>query len=184
MKPQNIIFSSAITALLIITVLITPPLILGGVPFSLQPLIIAIIALTFDWKTTCTIISLYILIGFLGIPVFSGGKNGLATLASGTSGFVIGFIPYALFLSLSQQFSKNKSTLLRVSLLVCSALFSLIILYICGFISLHLALNFSIPHFLSIMSFLFIVDIIKLLIAIGLACHIQPYVLKFQNRYS
>lgn len=176
MELKNLIFIPAITALLIIIVLITPPIIVGGIPFSLQPLFIALIAFMFDWKTTLSIVCLYLLIGFLGLPVFSGGKNGISAISSGTLGFIIGFIPYALILNFSRSFSKIKIPILKGILLLLTSLLSLSCLYIGGLYTLHITLGFSISKFITVMSPLFVMDILKIAIALTLSLNLQPLI--------
>lgn len=176
MNKQKLLLIPMITALLIILVLITPPLSIAGVPFSLQPLFIAIIALLFDWKTTLSIIALYILIGFLGLPVFTGGKNGIATFASGTSGFIFGFIPFALLLSLANLKKDFKSVFMRVLWIAAVSLLALLSLYACGFLSLNLAFHWSIIKFSTTMSLFFVGDLLKLIIAFSLTTSLKPLV--------
>lgn len=173
MKRQNLLLIPLSTALLIVLVLITPPLSIGSVPFSLQPFFIAIIALLFDWKTTLSIIALYILIGFLGLPVFTGGKNGIAALASGTSGFIFGFLPYGLFLSLT-HFIKKSSFRNNTLHFFIIPLFSLLTLYICGFLSMNLTFHWPIAKFSSAMGLFFITDLIKLILAFSIISTLKP----------
>lgn len=173
MKKQNLLLIPLTTALLIVLTLITPPISIGGVPFSLQPFFIAIIALLFDWKTTLSIVALYILIGFLGLPVFTGGKNGIAALASGTSGFIFGFLPYGLFLSFTHSIKKT-SFRNNVLYFFIIPLISLLTLYVCGFLSMNLTFHWSIIKFTSALGLFFITDLIKLILAFSIVSSLKP----------
>lgn len=175
MSIKKITQIATLTALLIALVLVTPPIIIAGIPFSLQPFIIALIALIFDWKTTLSIIALYILIGFLGLPVFSGGKNGAAIIASGTLGFIIGFIPYGFILSSIKHISK-KHTLYSIVVTISLSLLSLIALYSFGYLYFQYKFNFSLLVFSTTMFPFFIADILKVSVAYSIAISVKPLI--------
>ena len=54
-------------------------------------------------------VSLYIMLGIIGLPVFSGGKSGFGALLSPTGGFIIGFLVGAFLISLfkGQSITRN-----------------------------------------------------------------------------
>ncbi len=63
---------------------------------SLQTFAIFLSVLILGTKKSFISVLIYILLGIIGVPVFSGFRGGFAALMSGTGGFIIGF----LFLSL------------------------------------------------------------------------------------
>lgn len=68
----------------------------AAVPITLQTLAIYIAALTLGGTRTTLAVTLYLLAGLIGLPVFSGGKGGFGTIASPSFGYLLGFIPGAL----------------------------------------------------------------------------------------
>ena len=45
------------------------------------------------WKKTTISVCLYILLGLVGVPVFSGFTGGVSKLAGATGGYIVGYIP-------------------------------------------------------------------------------------------
>ncbi len=90
---KTYVLISLFTAIIAVCSFITVP---AAVPFTLQTLGIFTSLSVLGGKrgTVCTL--LYILLGVLGIPVFSGFSAGLGHLLGATGGYIIGFI----FLSL------------------------------------------------------------------------------------
>ncbi|MDY6050918.1 MAG: biotin transporter BioY [Rothia sp. (in: high G+C Gram-positive bacteria)] len=68
----------------------------AAVPITLQTLGIYIAALTLGGPRAALAVALYVLAGLLGLPVFSGGRSGLGTIAAPSFGYLVGFIPGAL----------------------------------------------------------------------------------------
>ncbi|WP_421084058.1 biotin transporter BioY [Rothia nasimurium] len=68
----------------------------AAVPITLQTLAIYSAALILGGKRATLAVALYLAAGFLGLPVFSGGKGGFGTFASPSIGYLIGFLPGAL----------------------------------------------------------------------------------------
>lgn len=169
-----------LTALIIITVIFTPPFTVYGIAFSLQPLIIALIALLFDWKTTLAVVSLYILLGCIGLPIFTGGKNGITALSSGTIGFIFGFIPYSLLLSITKMYVPNKR-FIALFMTLLSAFVALIVLYACGYVYFHITTGFEISTYTRIMVPFFILDCMKLLFASIVATQLTPLIQSLQK---
>ncbi len=69
---------------------------IGPVPISFTNLAIYISLYLLDWKRGTVSYFLYLLIGFAGLPVFSGFTGGVAKLAGPTGGYIVGFIPMAI----------------------------------------------------------------------------------------
>ncbi len=61
-----------------------------GVPLTLQTFIIPVIAIVLGYQGTIAV-AVYILMGALGLPVFSGFTGGLHSILGPTGGFIISF---------------------------------------------------------------------------------------------
>ena len=67
----------------------------GGVPVTLQTLVILVQAQGLGRGRGTVVALLYLLLGGLGLPVFAGGGSGWARLAGEHAGFLWGFVPAA-----------------------------------------------------------------------------------------
>ena len=65
---------------------------IGIVPVTLQTLAVGLVATVLKARETFFAILLYLLLGFIGIPVFTGGTSGIAVLFGPTGGFLIAFL--------------------------------------------------------------------------------------------
>lgn len=92
----NIVMAGLSAALLCIAGPFAIPIPFSPVPISMLPLAIYIIAFLIDWKLCGLSTVIYLLLGTVGLPVFSGFSGGLAKLAGPTGGYLIGFIFTAL----------------------------------------------------------------------------------------
>ena len=82
---------------------------IGAVPISLTNLAIYLTVYLLGWKKGTVSYLVYLLIGMVGVPVFSGFSGGLGKLAGPTGGYLIGFILMAIIAGLFiQHFPKQK----------------------------------------------------------------------------
>ena len=93
-------YSLVVTALMAAVTCILAPLSIpiGPVPISLTNFAIYLSLYVLDWEKGTISYLVYLLIGFAGVPVFSGFTGGVAKLAGPTGGYIIGFIPMAIIL--------------------------------------------------------------------------------------
>lgn len=88
------VFTALMTAVTCILAPLSVPI--GPVPISFTNLAIYLSLYLLDWKRGTLSYFLYLLIGFAGLPVFSGFTGGVAKLAGPTGGYIVGFIPMAI----------------------------------------------------------------------------------------
>lgn len=62
-----------------------------GVPFTLQTLIIPLVGIILGSERGTIAVIVYIFIGIIGLPVFSGFNSGFGALIGPTGGFIISF---------------------------------------------------------------------------------------------
>ena len=65
---------------------------LWPVPITGQTLAVVLVGATLGMRRGALSMLVYAVVGLLGAPVFSGGEGGIATLASPSFGYVVGFI--------------------------------------------------------------------------------------------
>lgn len=68
----------------------------GGIPLSLTNLVIYLTVFLLGWKKGTISYVLYMLLGMIGLPIFSGFSGGLGKVAGPTGGYIIGFIFLAI----------------------------------------------------------------------------------------
>ncbi|MCL2113197.1 MAG: biotin transporter BioY [Streptococcaceae bacterium] len=65
---------------------------IGIVPITLQTLAVGLVATVLKARETFFAILIYLILGFIGIPVFTGGTSGIAVLFGATGGFLVAFL--------------------------------------------------------------------------------------------
>ena len=95
-------YRMAMTALMAaVTCVIAPMAIpIGPVPISFTNLAIYLSLYLLGWKWGSVSYLVYVLIGAVGVPVFSGFTGGLGKLAGATGGYIVGFLPMAVIAGL------------------------------------------------------------------------------------
>ena len=79
------------------------------VPMTMQTLIVLVIGIGFGWKLGLATVSLYLLEGIIGLPVFSGTPEkgiGLIYFTGPTMGYLIGFL-VAVYISGKFNYDNN-----------------------------------------------------------------------------
>ena len=143
------------------------------VPMTMQTFVVLLIGIVYGWKLGLFTISLYLLEGIAGIPVFAGTPEkgmGIVYFTGPTMGYLIGFLIsvfFSGFLSFDNNFLKNFIKLT----------FSVSFIYVLGLIWLGTIIGWDKPVFSLgakpfLLAELFKVVILSLLI---------PKILKFKN---
>ena len=91
---QQIAMIAVMTAVTCVLAPLSIPI--GPVPISLTNFAIYLSLYLLDWKKGTVSYILYLLLGLVGLPVFSGFTGGIGKLAGPTGGYIIGFIPMAI----------------------------------------------------------------------------------------
>ena len=81
---------------------------IGPIPLSFATLVIYIAAGSLGWKYSVISVFLYVALGAVGLPVFSGFEGGFHKIAVVTGGFIIGYFPLALATGFAADASKCK----------------------------------------------------------------------------
>ena len=162
-KTRDLVYIAICTSLICICSWITIP---GTIPFTLQTFAIFVTLGLLGWRRGLFSILIYIILGIIGLPVFSYFNSGIGVILGPTGGYIIGFIFAALIYSLISLFIKNENVLLILGFSL-----SLIICYLIGTIWFYYVYSvnseISLLSVLTMCVFPFIVpDILKILLAI------------------
>ena len=95
MKTKDVVACGFFAALISISAMISIPLFFTPIPFTLQVMAVCITGALLGPKKGTAAVAVYILLGCLGLPVFSGFQSGFGVLFGVTGGFIIGFLPAA-----------------------------------------------------------------------------------------
>ena len=90
---RDIAYIALFTALMAICAWITIPF---AVPFTMQTFAVMLAAAVLGARRALISTVLYLALGMIGIPVFSGFAGGAGVLLGPTGGYLIGFIPTVL----------------------------------------------------------------------------------------
>lgn len=92
-----------ITALLCVLSPFSIPLPFSPVPLSLANFVLFLSVFVLKPKAAALSTLLYLLIGAVGLPVFSGFSGGLGKLAGPTGGYLVGYVPLVIILAIFMQ---------------------------------------------------------------------------------
>lgn len=144
-------------ALLAVASCITIPF--GPVPFTLQTLAVAMLPVALGGRDATVSVAIYLLLGGLGLPVFSGFSGGVAVLAGPTGGFLWGFLA-GTACSIALERAGQLPERLRE---VLSAAVMLLVSYAWGTAQFMLVMQMALPQALALAVVPFMIpDVIKL----------------------
>ena len=117
-KATNIILMVLASWLIGISAQFSISLPFSPVPITGQTLIILLIGVLLGKNRGAAAVGLYILQGAAGLPVFAGGKSGLATLAGPTGGYLVGFLAAVYVVGILSELRHNNSIIYTVFSLI------------------------------------------------------------------
>ena len=100
-KIRDITFVSLCVAILAVMSQLSIPV--GAVPITLQVLAVSLIGYFLGAKRGVLTVVIYILLGTVGAPIFSGFQGGIGVILGYTGGFIFGFIPLVLLCGINMQ---------------------------------------------------------------------------------
>jgi biotin transport system substrate-specific component len=135
LRTKDMIIASLFAALTIVGGYISIPI--GTIPITLQYLFVALSGILLGGRLGALSQLLYVLLGLIGLPVFSGGAGGIATVLKPSFGYLIGFVISAYVIGrLSENYEKPKLT----SLLLITIIGNLMV-YVIGVTYMYFIIN-------------------------------------------
>jgi biotin transport system substrate-specific component len=91
---------------------------------------------------------LYLVLGFAGLPVFSGGRSGLQVMAGPSAGYLLAFLLAAFVVGLAaQQILRRARTAWRVPLFFLAAMLtSVVVVHTLGVLGMTVTLDISLAE--------------------------------------
>lgn len=152
-----------ITALLCVLAPVSIPIPISPVPISLANFVLFLSVFVLEWKSATISCILYLIIGAIGLPVFSGFSGGVAKLLGPTGGYLIGYVFLVLISGFFMHIGRKK---VYYFYYITGIIIGEVALYIPGTLWLAHSLNVSFKEglFLGVIPYL-PGDIVKALIA-------------------
>lgn len=125
---KDLVFIALSTTIIIVCSFISIPF---YVPFTMQTFAIFTIIGLFGTKKAFVSVILYLLLGAIGLPVFSGFRGGIGNLLGITGGYLIGFLLTCLISGFLLSFFKKQKKANVVTFCISMAL-GLIVCYAFG----------------------------------------------------
>ena len=131
---RDICFIAVFTAIIAVCAQISVPVTIAGVPLTLQTFAVMLAGIILGAKKGCVSVVIYVLIGAVGIPVFSGFTGGVAVIFGKTGGFILSFPLMALCSGIFTYISamSHKNLPVMYLLIITGLILGAIINYICG----------------------------------------------------
>lgn len=164
MPARSIARCGVCIALLAVSAWITVPL--GPVPFTMQTFVLALLPQVMNTRDALFTVVVYLLLGAVGVPVFSGFQGGLGTLLGPTGGYLLGFaagMPVAGAVAHANALPRRVRS-------VASGLALLAVSYVLGTLQLMNVYALDAPAALAVAVVPFVVpDVIKVAMSVGVA---------------
>lgn len=128
-KTRGNVYPLAMTAVMAAVIAVVAPFSIpawGEVSFTLCTFVLYLSPYILGWKRAAIATLVYILLGMVGMPVFSNFKAGLGVLAGPTGGYILGYIPMVMIGGLIiKAFPKNRAIHLGGMILATAVLYTL-----------------------------------------------------------
>ena len=165
-KTYDMAYIAIFTVLIAISSWITIP---AAVPFTMQTFAVFFAVSILGGKRGTLAIIVYILLGAIGVPVFSGFGGGIGVLMNTTGGYIIGFLLSALIMWAAESTLGKKLWVQALSMILgllacyaaCTLWFMVLYMKTTGDIGLLTVLGWCVIPFI-------IPDLLKIALALGL----------------
>jgi biotin transport system substrate-specific component len=141
---QSVALVAVFTALLVAAAVV-PGIPVGGlgVPITLQTLAVMLTGLVLGPVRGGLAVLLYLLLGFVGLPVFSRGQSGLQVLSGPTAGYLVSFVVAALVVGLAARvvLRRTRRSLWVALLLAASFVTTVAVVHVLGVLGLMVNLR-------------------------------------------
>ena len=174
MKTKDIVNISFFATLLAICAWICIPTV---VPFTMQTFAVFLAMIVLGGKKGTIVISIYLLLGAIGLPVFSKGTAGIGVLLGNTGGYMIGWLFLGILMMMTDRSFKNQKIYKKIQ--AAGLIAGLCISYLFGtwwFMNVYAAntgaVSFSAAFGMCVLPFI-IPDMLKLVLAFTISKRIR-----------
>lgn len=156
----------------------------GGIPIVLQDMMSMLSGLLLGPVYGTAAVIVFLILGCIGLPVFSG-KAGVHVLIGGpTGGFLFGYMLSALaagiFLALFLPHAKSHGKVKSIILITAAALLATVVAFICGIIGFRIVTHATMAKTLTAVLFPFIPgNLVKLVLMVLLTVKFRPVIARY-----
>jgi biotin transport system substrate-specific component len=169
-RTRTTVTAALVAALIAVSAFISIPV--GTVPLTLQVMAVVLAALVLSPVGALAATGTYLLIGAIGVPVFAGGKAGLAVLAGPTGGFLLGFMLGAFLGAWVRKIAEKRIGLLPAY--IAASAIVIIVVYVVGWLQLSFVTGMGLSKAFALGVVPFVPwDALKAAAAIGFAISIR-----------
>lgn len=173
-KTHSLVYTALMTAVICIAAPISVPIPISPVAFTLSTFAIYLTIYVLDFSKSLTAVGLYLLLGAVGLPVFSGYTAGLSRFAAPGGGYLVGYLFLAAIGSLFLSRYPDKKPMQILGLFLGT-----LATYALGTLWMAYVTNASFWQTLPMGALIFLpLDMIKILLACWLGNRIRPYLMK------
>lgn len=167
---RKIVFISLFTALIILGGYLSFPIPFSPVPIVASDLFAVLSGLVLGASGGFFSVALFLFLGALGLPVFAGGKAGLAVLLGPTGGFLLGYLIGVLIIGFIS--TKNRSTYFKDLLALIAGYF---VIFGIGLLWLKTSLNITWAKALALGLLPFLIGtVLKIVVAFAIMQILRP----------
>ncbi|MDF3283035.1 biotin transporter BioY [Gordonia sp. N1V] len=152
----------------------------AGVPITFQTLGVMLAGAILGPKKGTLSVVIFMVLAIAGLPILSGGRNGLTALSSPTAGFFVGFLPGVIVigvLTALMMWTRTRSqTVPRYRVLpgiVINIIGGILVVYICGTIGLMIRADMTLWAAIAANGWFILGDAIKAVVAALVAAQVH-----------
>lgn len=165
---HKMVYASLMAALIAAGAYIAIPI--GPIPIVMQNLFVMLTGLLLGSRWGLASISVYLLAGICGLPVFAEGTGGIGRLIGYTGGYLLGYIPAVYLIGMISERSDSKIWV-DVIALICGSL----IVYLFGVSWLKTVSGMTLAKTLAVGMYPFLIgDAVKIAAAVAIAKSLRP----------
>ena len=163
-------YASLLAALIAVGAYISIPI--GPVPIVLQNFFVLLSGLLLGSRWGLISVSIYLIAGAVGLPVFAGGSGGIGRLIGPTGGYLVGFLPAVFVIGVISE-RKGNQMLLDLAGMLCGTG----LIYLLGVTWLKIITGMPTPKALMVGMYPFLPgDALKIAVAIPVARSLRPII--------
>jgi len=172
MNTRKTLLTALFSGLIIVGTFIKVPI--PPVPITLQSLFIVLAGLILGAKNATLSVLIYLILGAIGLPVFTGG-GGIAAMIGPTGGFLLGFLIGAFVIGYISDKGRKEDNSVKVSSLIIASIVGSLIFYAVGIVWLKVQLNISWAKSFAVGMAPFVIgDALKVILAVLIANTFNP----------
>ncbi|MDR1801127.1 MAG: biotin transporter BioY [Lachnospiraceae bacterium] len=169
LSTKNMVLIALFTALTCIVSPFSIPIPISPVPITLTNFILCLSLYILGYKSALISCLIYVLLGVVGLPIFSGFQGGIGKLLGPTGGYILGYFFLVFIAGFISEKGKGKRLWYAIGMVIGTAL-----LYAFGTIWLAKQLNMTFAAALAVGVIPYIIgDVVKMAICLIIAPEIK-----------